>query len=255
MFCILTRTAGRTSPNTRRPSRDSNNSLGCYCMKKERSDENVSHRVLAGASWKRSPRCCPFWTVAALSHCKVDAERRDQGIEFHREGFHGRLDGHTPCIDRSTAGSGADLSAALAEYRGQDRQGRTEISRRRDSHHRQCRCGRKATGLRPGAVLRLYPESVCRCHLPIRPERAAAIHSLQPGASGDRTGIFSGQAESAASGAEYGARCRPQRSIAARRGCGASQAVWRSAKKKSPASIPPAKCSRNGKPFRGPLPP
>jgi len=40
----------------------------------------------------------------------------------------------------------------LQSNRGQDRQGRTEISRRRDSHHRQCRCGRKATGLRPSAV-------------------------------------------------------------------------------------------------------
>src|SRR5438552_3983798 len=116
MFCILTRTTGRTSPNTRRPSRDSNNSLGCHCMKKERSDENVSHRVLAGASWKRSPRCCPFWIVAALSHCEVDAERRDQGIEFHRAGFHGQLDGPTPCIDRSAAGSGAaSLLGAAAE--------------------------------------------------------------------------------------------------------------------------------------------
>src|SRR5438046_6524241 len=237
MFCILTRTTGRTSPNTRRPSRDSNNSLGCHCMKKERSDENVSHRVLAGASWKRSPRCCPFWIVAALSHCEVYAERRDQAIEFHRAGCHGQLDGPTPCIDRSAAGSGADLSAAVAEYRCENRQRRTEISRRRDSHYRQCRCGRKATGLRPSTVLRLYPESVCRCHVPIRQKRAAAIHGVQPGARGHRKGIFSGQAESAASGAEYSAMCRLRCSIAARRGCGAYPAVGAYAKRNRPPRI------------------
>src|SRR5712692_10080760 len=205
MSCILTRTTGRTWPNTRLPSRASNNSLDSHCMKKERSDENVSHRVLAGTDWKHRARGRPVWIVAALSHCEVDAERRDQGIEFHRAGFHGQLDGPTPCIDRSAAGSGADLSAAVAEYRCEDRQGRTETGRRRDSHHGQCSRRRKAACLRPSTVLRLYPESVCRCHVPIRSKRAAAIHSLQPGASGHRTRVLSGQAESAASGAEYGA--------------------------------------------------
>src|SRR5260370_17495012 len=116
MSCILTRTTGRTSPNTRLPSGGSSNSQECHCMKKERSDENLSHRVLAGTNWKRGLRCCPFWIVVALSRCEADAERRDQGIEFQRARFYGQLDGHTPCIDRSAAGSGADLSAQAAEY-------------------------------------------------------------------------------------------------------------------------------------------
>src|SRR6266851_5678167 len=80
---------------------------------------------------------------------------------------------------------------------------------------------------------------------------AAAIHSLQPGASGDRTGIFSGQAESATSGAEYGARCRPQRSIAARRGCGASQAVGRSAKRNRSPRIHWPRAAGTGSRFAG----
>src|SRR6267154_5537190 len=213
MSCILTRTTNRTSPNTRLPSRGLNNSLDSHCMKKERSDENLSHRVLAGTNWKRGLRCCPFWIVVALSRCAADAERRDQDIEFQRARFYCQLDGHTSRIDRSAAGSGADLSATVAEYRRENWRSRTEISRRRNSHHRQCRCGRKATGLRPSAVFRLYPESVCRCHVPIRPKRTATLHSLQPGSSGHRTRIFSGQAESTASGAEYGARCRLQRGI------------------------------------------
>src|SRR5712691_8567563 len=187
MSCILTRTTGRTSPNTRLPSRASNNSLDSHCMKKERSDENVSHRVLAGTDWKHLARGRPRWIVAALSHCEVDAERRDQGIEFHRAGFYGQLDGPTPCINRSAAGSGANLTAALAEHRGKNREGRTKSGRRRDSYYRQCRCGRTATGLRPSTVFRLYPESICRCHVPIRAKRAAAIHGVQPGASGHRT--------------------------------------------------------------------
>src|SRR5712692_1379689 len=199
MSCISTRTTGRTWLNTRRPSRGSNNSLDCHCMKKERSDENVSHWILGGIDWKRRSCRRPRWVVATLSACEADHGFGNQKSKFHRAGFYGQLDGHTPRIDRSAAGSDADLSATIAEYRCENGQGRTEIGRRRDSHHRQCRCGRKETGLRPSAVLRLYPESVCRCHLPIRPKRTAAIHSLQPGASGDRTGIFSGQAESAAS--------------------------------------------------------
>src|SRR5229473_5589216 len=168
MSCILTKTTGRTSPNMRLPSRASNNSLDSHCMKKERSDENVSHRVLAGTDWKHRARGRPRWIVAALSRGEADGGFANQKGKFHRAGFYDQLDGDTSCIDRSTVGSGADLSAALAEYRGQDRQGRTEISRRRDSYHRQCRCGRKATGLRPSAVFRLYPESVCRRYVPIR---------------------------------------------------------------------------------------
>src|SRR5713226_4340155 len=118
MCCISTRTTGRTSPNTRRPSRGSNNSLDCHCVKKGRRDENLSHRVFAGIDWKHRTRGRPRWIVAALSRREADAERGDQGFEFYRAGFYGQLDGPTPCIDRSAAGSGADLSAALAEYRG-----------------------------------------------------------------------------------------------------------------------------------------
>src|SRR6266849_4338746 len=155
MACISTRTTGRTWPNTRRPSRAANNSLDCHCMKKERSDENLLDGVPACIDWKRGPRRCPLWVVAALSRSEADGGFGNQKGKFHRAGFYGQLDGPTPCIDRSAAGSGADSSAAVAEYRCENRQGRTEISRTRDSHYRQCSRRRKATGLRPGAILRL----------------------------------------------------------------------------------------------------
>src|SRR6266849_1135001 len=111
MSCILTKTTGRTSPNTRLPSRASNNSLDSHCMKKERSDENVSHRVLAGTDWKHRPR----WIVAALSRGEADGGFGNQKGKFHRAGFYDQLDGHTSCIDRSAAGSGANLATTVAE--------------------------------------------------------------------------------------------------------------------------------------------
>src|SRR5437870_1463195 len=96
MSCIWTRTTGRTWPNTRLPSRGSNSSLDCHCMKKERSDENVSHRIFTGIDWKHRSRRRPRWIVVALSHREADAERRNQGLEFHHAGFYGQLDGHPP---------------------------------------------------------------------------------------------------------------------------------------------------------------
>src|SRR6266849_9065434 len=131
MSCILTRTTGRTSLNTRLPSRGSNNSRDAHCMKKERRDENLSHRVLAGIDWKHLSRRHPRWVVAPLSRCEADGGFGNQKGKFHHAGFYGQLDGHTPCIDRSAAGSGADLSATVAEYRCENWQGRTEIGRRR----------------------------------------------------------------------------------------------------------------------------
>src|SRR5882757_489861 len=104
MSCILTRTTGRTSPNTRLPSRGLNNSLDSHYMKKERSDENLSHRVLASTNWKHNLRCYPFWIVIALSHCAADTKHRNQDIEFKRARFYYQLDGHTSHIDRSAAG-------------------------------------------------------------------------------------------------------------------------------------------------------
>src|SRR5260370_17241566 len=193
MCCILTRTTGRTWPNTKLPSLSSNNSLGCHCMKKERGDEELSHRVLGGIDWKDCSRRRPRWIVASLSRCEADGRCRNQTGEFFQAGFYGHLDGNTPSIDRSPAGSGADLHSTVAEYWCENGQGRAEIGRRRDPHHRQCRCRRKETGLRPSAVFRLYPESVCRCYIPLRPKRTAAIQSLQPGARGDRTGVTSSQ--------------------------------------------------------------
>src|SRR5712664_2616636 len=175
MSCILTRTTGRTSPNTKRPSRGSNNSRDCHCVKKERSNEIVSRRIFVGFDWKRRSCHRPRWIVAALSRCETHDGHGNQNAKFHLAGFAS----HTPRIDRSAAGSGADLSATVAEYWCENGQGRTEIGRRRDSHHRQRCRGRKTAGLRPSTVFRLYPESVCRCHVPIRPKRAAAIHSLQ----------------------------------------------------------------------------
>src|SRR6266852_3202849 len=169
MSCILTKTTGRTSPNTRLPSRASNNSLDSHCMKKERSDENVSHRILAGTDWKHRARGRPRWIVAALSRGEADGGCRNQTGEFLTAGFYGQLDVYPACIDGSAIGSGANLAAAVAEHRGEDWQGRTKIGRRRDSHHRQCRCGRKAAGLRPSAVLWLYSKSICRRYIPIRP--------------------------------------------------------------------------------------
>src|SRR5713226_4413232 len=116
MSCIWTRTTGRTSPNTRLPSRASNNSLDSHCIKKERRDENLSHRVLAGIDWKHRSCRRPRWIVAALSRCEADGGFGNQKGKFHGAGFDGQLDGHTPCIDRSAPGSGADLSATVAEY-------------------------------------------------------------------------------------------------------------------------------------------
>jgi len=216
----------------------------------ERNDENVSHWIFGGIDWKRRAWRRPRWVVL---HYRALKPMADSETKMANSTAKDSMADSMPHPLQSTEAPLVPVQIsppALAAYRGQDRQGRTEISRRRDSHHRQCRCGRKATGLRPSAVLRHIQKVVCRCHLPIRPERAAAIHSLQPGASGDRTGIFSGQAESAASGAEYGARCRPQRSIAARRGCGASQAVGRSAKRNHSPRIHRPSASRNWKSIR-----
>src|ERR1700676_5616940 len=174
MSCILTRTTGKTSRNTRRPSRGSNNSLDCHCRKKERSDENLSHRIFTGIDWKHRSRRRPRWVVAALSRREAHGGHGNRIAQFPRTGFYGQLDGPTACIDRSATGSGADLSATVAEYRCENGQGRTEIGRRRDSHYRQCGCGRKETCLRSSTVFRLHPESVCRCHLSIHPKRTAA---------------------------------------------------------------------------------
>src|ERR1700724_141160 len=237
MCCILTRTTGRTSPNTRLPSRGSNNSPDCHCVKKGQRDENLSHWVLVGTDWKHRSRHRPRWFVAPLSRNEADGGCGNQKGKSHCAGFYGHFHGHTPCIDRSAAGSSTNLTATVAEHRGEDRRGRTEIGRRRHSHHGQCCCGRKATGLRPSAVLRLYPKSVCRCHVSIRSRRTAAIHGLQPGTSGHRTRVLSGKTEPATGGAEYGARCRLQRIIAARRDCGTSQAVGRSAKRNRASGI------------------
>src|ERR1700682_5870945 len=167
MCCILTRTTGRTSPNMRPPSGGSNNSQDCHCARKGRGNENLSHRVLAGSDWKHLSRLGPRWVVAPLSRSEADGGCGNQKSEFHCAGFYGEPDGHTACIDRSAAGSGANLASTVAEHRGEDWPGRTEIGRRRDSLDGQCRCRRKATGLCPSAVFRLYPKSVCRCHVPI----------------------------------------------------------------------------------------
>src|SRR5260370_42294802 len=102
-------------------------------MKKERSDENVSDWIFGGIYWKRRSCRRPRWVVATLSRCEAGHGFGNQKREFHRAGFYGQLDGHIPCIDRSAARSGADLSATVAEYRCKNRQGRTEIGRRRDS--------------------------------------------------------------------------------------------------------------------------
>src|SRR5579863_8885068 len=116
MSCIWMRTTGKTSPNTKLPSRGSNNSRDCHCRKKERSDESLSHRVFARIDWKHRPRRPPRWVVAALSHCEAHGGHGNQIAEFHGTGSNGQLDGHTPCIDRSAARSSADLSATVAEY-------------------------------------------------------------------------------------------------------------------------------------------
>src|SRR5260370_35802884 len=237
MCYISTRTTGRTSPNTRLPSHGSNNSPDCHCVKKGRGDENLSHTVLVGIVWKHSARGRRRRVVAPLSGCEADAGFGNQKGEFHCAGFYGHLAGHTSSTDRSAAGSGPNLAATVAEHWGEDRQGRTESGRRRDSHHRECRRGRKATGLRPSAVLRLCPEGLCRCHVPIRPKRTATIHSLQPGSSSNRTRVFSGQAESAASGAEHRAGCHCERSITSRCSYGTSQAVGRATKRNRPPGI------------------
>src|SRR2546430_2963604 len=67
MYCISTRTTGRTWPNTRLPSRASSSSLDCHCITRERNDENVSHWIFGGTDWKRRAWRRPRWVVAALS--------------------------------------------------------------------------------------------------------------------------------------------------------------------------------------------
>src|ERR1700689_2526421 len=103
MSSILTRTIGRTSPSTRPPSRGSNNSRDFYCRKKEGSDENVPHRILAGTHGKRGPRCRPFWIVAPLARPQAHGEHGNRVVEFHRPGLYGPLASQTPCIDRNAA--------------------------------------------------------------------------------------------------------------------------------------------------------
>src|SRR5580692_4224608 len=127
MSYILTRTTGRTSPNTRLPSRGSNNSLDSRCMNKERSNENVSHRIFTGVDRKHRSRRGPRWIVAALSRCEAPGGHGSQEGHFRRGGFHNRFDGPSPWSYRSAAGSGADFSATFAEYRCENGQGRTEI--------------------------------------------------------------------------------------------------------------------------------
>src|ERR1700675_2607612 len=122
MYCILTRTTGRTSPNTRQPSRGSNNSRDCHCARKRRRDETLSHRVLAGVDWKHLARGRPRWVVAPLSRSEADGGCGNQKGEFYCAGFYGRLDGHSPCIDGSAAGSDANFTPTVAEHRGKDRE-------------------------------------------------------------------------------------------------------------------------------------
>src|SRR6267142_3258459 len=120
MSCIWMRTTGKTSPNTRPPSRGSSNSLDFPCVKKERSNEDLSHRIFVSTRWKHRSCRRPRYVVAALSRCEADRGYGNQVAEFPRAGFYGRyaqLDGHAPWIDRSATGSGADLSATVAEHR------------------------------------------------------------------------------------------------------------------------------------------
>ena len=53
--------------------------------------------------------------------------------------LYGDVCGRSPSIDGSAFGAGTTLCATVAEHRSEDRQGRTEVRRRRDSHHRQRR--------------------------------------------------------------------------------------------------------------------
>src|ERR1700676_1694071 len=98
MYCILTRTTGRTSLNTRQPSRGSNNSLDCHCVAKGRTDENLSRRILARVDWKHLARGSPHWVVAPLSRSEADGKWGNQAVELCRTGFDGQLDGPTACI-------------------------------------------------------------------------------------------------------------------------------------------------------------
>src|ERR1700730_11065008 len=117
MYCILTRTTGRTSLNTRQPSRGSNNSLDCHCVGKGRRDENLSHRVLAGIDWKHRARGRPRWFVAPLSRSEADGRCENRAVEFPRAKFYGHFHGQPPCIDKSAAGSGANLAATIEKHR------------------------------------------------------------------------------------------------------------------------------------------
>src|SRR2546426_9027406 len=127
MCCILTRTTGRTSPNTRLPSRSSNDSPDCHCGKKGRRDENLSHTVLVGIDWKHRARGRPRRVVAALSGCEADGGCGNQKGEFRCAGFYGQLDDYASCTDRSALGSSADFTPTVAEHRSKDRRGRTKV--------------------------------------------------------------------------------------------------------------------------------
>ena len=61
--------------------------------------------------------------IIALAQPIADAQAKTSG--FRRAGFHGHACGRTPCIDGSASGSGANLSATIAEHRREDRYSRT----------------------------------------------------------------------------------------------------------------------------------
>ena len=64
-----------------------------------------------------------LWLHYRAAKPMTDVGKQDG--RFHRAGFDGHVDGHASYVDRIAAGSGANLSATVAEHRGEDRCGRT----------------------------------------------------------------------------------------------------------------------------------
>jgi len=229
MYYISTRTTGRTWSNTRLPSRASSSSLDGHCMTGERNDETYRIGFLAALDWNvvLGVVLVGLWLHYRALKPMADSETK-MANSTAKGGWPTRWP--HPCIGqkhrwfrcRSLRSACSVSGSRPARSNGNQSQTRFAPP--------QCPLWTKGDCLRPSAVLRLYPESVCRCHLPYVRKGQPLFTVYRPGASGDRREYLVAK-QNQQQVAQSTVRCSPQRSIAARRGCGASQAVGRSAKR------------------------
>jgi len=206
-------------------------SLDCHCMTRERNDENVSHWIFGGIDWKRRAWRRPRWlwlhyrAVKPMAFPETKMANSTRRILWPTRWPHPlHRQKHRWFRCRSLRSACRVSGSRPARSNGNQSQTRfappaVSLWTKGELAYVQVRFS--------GYIQKVFAE----CHLPICPERAAAIHSYSPELVATEREYLVAKQNQQASGAEYGARCRPQRSIAARRGCGASQAVGRSAKR------------------------